>query len=126
MDRLRKVPQGVWLAAGLFFVFNLFYLGAKPIAVGLFPEPWDKLAHFSAFAVLTGLLHFATRGRWPIAVAIVAAAIGGLDEIHQIWLPGRVADINDFAADCCGIACLSITLQLRAWAGHRRSAVARR
>ena len=36
-------------------------------------------------------------------VCILAAALyGGLDEIHQQFVPGRSVELSDFAADCIG------------------------
>jgi len=79
---------------------NLFYLGAKPFAVGLFPEPWDKLAHLVVFGAISTLLWIGAAGRMPAwAIVLVVAAIGALDELHQATLPGRNADIYDFMTD---------------------------
>jgi len=99
------------LCSGVIFVFNLFYLGAKPIAVGLFPEPWDKLAHFGAFATLAALAWLTMGRRHPLAALCFTLLVGALDEVHQIWLPGRVADIWDFAADACGACTCLATIQ---------------
>lgn len=90
-----------WLffcAAGVIVVL-LFYLGSKPIAVGLFPEPWDKLAHLVVFGGITALLWFATAGRRSLMVICVIAVIGAMDEWHQGSLPGRSMDYLDFLTD---------------------------
>ena len=95
------------LAAVLVVLLSLGLLvgGAAPVAVGLFKAPWDKLAHLSVFAVI-GLafgLCTGTRGwrmvGWSIAAAL---AVGAMDEIHQLWLPGRDAGWDDLAADALG------------------------
>jgi VanZ family protein len=77
----------------------LFWGGGQPFAVGLFPAPFDKLAHSVYFATLAVLLWFGTGGRWPVLVFLVVSAIGGLDELHQNTLPGRVADFYDYLID---------------------------
>ena len=87
------------LCAAILLVFLLFYLGAKPVAVGLFPEPLDKLAHFACFFVIATLLWIALDGHLPLLVVALTAAIGALDEWHQISLPGRSADYTDFLTD---------------------------
>lgn len=78
---------------------NLFHLGSGPGAVNLFEPPWDKVAHFAAFGVLTALLAVAVglRQAW-IALALVAA-IGLADELHQSTLPGRHAGFDDWVTD---------------------------
>ena len=103
--------------AVLLMVVGLFVGGAQPVAVGLFTEPWDKLAHATVFAVLTALLAVALQGRPPqpgarwalrpgaaLAVAaLLAGAVGVADELHQATLPGRVAGLDDLLADAVGI-----------------------
>lgn len=71
--------------------------------------PFDKLAHSVYFATLAVLLWFGTGGRWSILVFLVVSAIGGLDELHQSTLPGRVADFYDYLIDTVA-AGLVITL----------------
>jgi VanZ family protein len=91
--------RGLCLALAAAIVFNLFFLAAKPFAAGLFPAPWDKLAHFAVYGGLTALLWVGAGGRMLFTVIAAVAAIGGLDELHQAGIPGRVSDIGDFAAD---------------------------
>lgn len=80
-------------------VGNLFYLGTKPIAVNLFPAPWDKLAHAVTFGTMALLWSGVFRSQRPWLTLLIVALTGAADEIHQIWLPGRSADITDFLAD---------------------------
>jgi VanZ family protein len=80
-------------------VLTLFYLGSKPVAVGLFATPWDKVAHGMFFSTITALLWLATRARLPWLVVITVILVGGLDELHQATLPGRAADWADFMVD---------------------------
>jgi uncharacterized protein YfiM (DUF2279 family) len=83
----------------------LYVGGAQPVAVGLFPAPWDKLAHLLAFAVvgMAAGLAGGMRG-WRMALCCVAGAlmVGGMDELHQAFLPGRSASWADLAADAAG------------------------
>ena len=93
------------LLAALALVAGLFIGGAQPIAVGLLPVPWDKVAHTTVFAAIAFLLASARvrehRG-WLVASVLLATAVGGADEIHQYFLPGRSCDWADFAADALG------------------------
>nr|WP_255631966.1 VanZ family protein [Rhodoferax sp. U2-2l] len=98
------LPLGLWVG------------GAQPVAVGLIPPPWDKLAHACVFAVLALCIGYASgwRGRrlWLLAFG-GAVTVGVLDEWHQASLPGRSAGLDDLAADALGAA-------LGAWLIHLR------
>lgn len=91
------------LVCAVLMLMALFVGGAQPIAVGLFPVPWDKLAHVAAFASLSMLLRIALRPHSSWYALAIAASVGVLDEVHQLWLPGRHADWADLAADGVGI-----------------------
>ena len=106
---LLRLPRFFYLLGAATLVVVLFWGGSQPFAVGLFPAPYDKLAHSVYFATLAVLLWFGTGGRWPVLLVLVVSAIGGLDEIHQSTLPGRMADIYDFLTDTVAAA-LVITL----------------
>ena len=91
------------LAVGI--LFGLFVLGAQPVAVGLMPEPWDKVAHGCVFAVLAAAVSLGSGLRgWRMVLLAVGGAVlvGGLDEWHQVFLPGRQAGLDDLVADVMG------------------------
>lgn len=72
---------------------------------------WDKLIHFMAFALGGWLAANALRLGQPhgpkylqsaVAVLLIAA-YGALDELHQLYTPGRSgADLYDWIADFLG------------------------
>ena len=69
---------------------------------------WDKGAHFAVYGVLGFLVcgAFRLRRRRPLVAlaltAALAAMLGGLDEIHQIFVPGRCPGLDDATADLLG------------------------
>jgi VanZ family protein len=72
---------------------------------------FDKLVHVGIFGIFGLLLVWALTepGKRPkrsrMALAFFLGALGGaLDEIHQIFVPGRSADVWDAAADMAGAA----------------------
>ena len=78
----------------------IFLLSSQPgSAVGL-PPPWDKLAHALAYAVLAALLR--RGGLAPGRAFALAVLYGAGDELHQRFVPGRLADPADLAADAFG------------------------
>ena len=71
----------------------------------------DKIAHFFVFRLLgwlvaRGIHHSRNKDRqrkfFKITL-IVCLVYAATDEIHQLWIPGRYADIFDFVADMFGI-----------------------
>lgn len=70
----------------------------------------DKWSHGLAYAGLTVLLIRALAGgawrgvtaRVCVAAAVIAALYGVTDELHQLFVPGRQADVLDVAADSIG------------------------
>lgn len=105
---LENFQRTVRITAALMVVASaavLYVGGAQPVAVGLFPAPWDKLAHLLTFAVIGGAAGLAGGMRgWRMALCCLAGAllVGGMDEIHQMFLPGRSASWSDLAADAAG------------------------
>lgn len=98
------------LAAYWIFIFT-----ATSVSVDTLPTPRvsDKLLHFGAFAVLGFLLDLAARVQkknvWISAnhfvfTYVVILFYGAFDEIHQYFIPGRMADYMDWLADMAGAA----------------------
>jgi len=72
----------------------------------------DKLMHMAAYGGLAVLVFRAVAGGIPARVTrraagatmLIAAAYGISDEFHQLFVPGRSADLNDLFADVAGAA----------------------
>jgi len=75
----------------------------------------DKVVHACVYAVLSGLLLWAAKSR-QLGAALVWVALASLygasDEVHQIWVPQRTADVLDWLADTAG-ALLAAAVWLR-------------
>lgn len=87
------------LAGAILLITSLFWIGAKPVAVGLFPGPLDKIAHFATFGLIAALLWLSLLRGYPMLVVAIASAVGVADEFHQRFLPGRSASATDLATD---------------------------
>lgn len=76
----------------------------------LFPH-FDKLQHFAAYGVLGFLLAWGFSRLAPetfpraICALLIGWAYGAVDEIWQLYIPGRQGDFFDWLADACGVAC---------------------
>ena len=75
-------------------MLGLLFLSSHPVPAG-----WDKAAHLSVFALITALLLYGTEGRAPLAVLAAVVGFAALDELHQLFMPKRSAELLDFVAD---------------------------
>ena len=91
-------PVVLW--AAVIFAFS----SVPDLGTGL--GTWDlvlrKLAHACEFALLGALLVRALRDERAAFAAGVAYAIS--DELHQLFVPGRVGSPLDVAIDAAGVA----------------------
>jgi VanZ family protein len=87
----------------------------------------DKFVHFTEFLVFGIILLRALSGSnlkinlfWTVVLSIIISCFyAAIDELHQLFIPGRQADIFDFFADVSG-ALLGIFLYFRRSLSCRR------
>lgn len=104
----------------------LFALSAQATLPGASLTP-DWTQHGLAYAGLAVVTARALAGgRWAgvaagslIAAWVIATLYGVSDEVHQAFVPGRMADVRDVIADATGAA-LALSA-LGAWSIIRRS-----
>ncbi|NBX00839.1 MAG: VanZ family protein [Methylophilaceae bacterium] len=83
---------------------GIFIGGREPGAGNLFNPPWDKVVHLGTYCIMAMLIGLAFR-RMPLPlVLLMTVFIAACDETAQLYIPGRSADIGDYAAD--GLGCL--------------------
>lgn len=82
---------------------------------------WDKLEHFLAYLGLGFLLNatlivqdkYPLLKKHPVLFTLVFGSFYGImDELHQLFIPGRSCDILDWTADTIGIILGIITINL--------------
>jgi|SRR5579862_3167954 len=73
------------------------------------PAQTDKAVHLTMYGVLAFLIARSlddparpSRIRAAIVALLVCSAMGAADEWHQLYIPGRDADVADWAADSVG------------------------
>ena len=70
------------------------------------PGRSDLAIHATEYAILGALLARALLGRGirhaALAAALLGAAYGATDELHQLLVPGRTCAWDDWAADSAG------------------------
>lgn len=84
-------------------IIVLFVGGSQPYAGSLFTPPWDKVVHiiFYGGMLVLAKLAYPHTPLWKLAVGVLM--IGALDEVHQMFVPGRRPGWEDFGADIIGI-----------------------
>jgi len=109
MRRL-KPAAAVWLwGPVIVYMAVIFYVSAQP-DVTIPSALTDKSSHSIAYTLLGGLIVRALAGGLPARItartAVIAIALttayGATDEIHQLFVPGRSAEIYDLFADAIG------------------------
>ena len=112
---IKEKPLRILAGCGFFTMLALLFIGGHQPASGhLFTPPWDKVVHFCFFATLT-LLGAIAFFRLPLPLlGIMVITLGGADEIHQLFVPGRHAGLDDLAADVTGcVLALLVAFWLR-------------
>jgi hypothetical protein len=98
-------------------LLQLFGLDEPRFAQTLTTVLWDKLVHATAFGAFATLLWIGVGSRWPLAVWGAIVCVGALDETHQLFVPGRDAEVLDVVADAIGAGiALAIGQLWAAWA----------
>jgi VanZ family protein len=116
MALIKQHHQRVFASFCFFIMLAALFIGGhQPVSGTLFPPPWDKLVHFIFYGALTIFAAF-TFPKIPLPLlGLIVIGIGGADEIHQIFVPGRSPGLDDLAADITGcLPALYIILWLRA------------
>jgi VanZ family protein len=96
------------LASGAGLMLALVFIGAHRL-----PGPWEKVAHFVCFALITALLWRGTAGRARCAVLASVILFGALVELHQALLPVGSADLADFITDAAAALAVGLVLFIR-------------
>jgi VanZ family protein len=106
----------VWVA----FLELLTSLPGSALPTVALPFRVDWVAHFCLYGVLGLLLARAARvSLWPwqrlVLLALSISAFGVLDELHQLFIPGRSAEVMDWLMDTTGSATgiVAFTLAMR-------------
>ena len=89
----------------------LFVLTSLPSKSAITIGVSDKIEHFGAYGILASVLYvnlyfqkkFKKLNKYPGTFTLIFASLYGvMDELHQLFVPGRTADILDWTADFTG------------------------
>lgn len=108
----KKIEPWIYRVAALGWMCLIFLQSSKPGSQVKIEPPVDKAIHMGAFGVLAYLLALGAGRRlerhalWLIP--LLALVLGGLDEYHQSFSPGRSVSLADVAADFAGATAATI------------------
>ena len=120
---LRWAPSVGWEAI-IFWQSSLTNVHGTAAGEAVFGTHLPLVAHVVEYLVLAFLVGLALRvapGRglwWGLAFGITVS-LGILDEIHQIFVPGRTPSISDVGLDSVGAA-MALIVWRSAWAIRQR------
>jgi VanZ family protein len=100
-----------FIPAGLFYLL-IFFLSSQDVDLDFSFPGLDKLAHFTEFALFGLLLSIGYFKAFTfsdfvksVLVFLTGFPLGALDELHQLFVPGRTGALGDVIADAAGIVC---------------------
>ena len=107
-------PVAAWLLFMFGFPTIFHALDFGPVRYNL-----DKIVHFVEYGILCGLLTraFYNSGSHRVLVRSLLLSLGislfiaGIDEMYQLYIPGRSASFYDFTADVIGIVCALVVFR---------------
>lgn len=114
----RRLYLALWIGwAALTFVLTSIPNPRFPMP----PLVTDKVAHLAFYAVMGFFFALwrresgASAARAIVQALLFATLVGVVDEVHQLWIPGRTADPLDWLADTAGGACGGLASALLSW-----------
>ena len=96
------------LATGAGLVLALIIVGAHRL-----PGPWEKVAHFVCFALVTALLWRGTAGQARCAVVGSVIACAALIALLQALQPAGRPALGDFVTDAAAALAVGLLLFIR-------------
>ncbi|MDI6844625.1 MAG: VanZ family protein [Candidatus Saccharicenans sp.] len=107
---MKLTRQHLYFLPAVVYCGLIFFLSTRDLKLKLGLLFWDKGAHSLEFAGLGFLLalgffnNFSELKFLRVYLTILTGlAIGVLDEIHQMFVPGRQCDWKDWLADALGL-----------------------
>ncbi len=94
----------------ILFYLLIFILSSHDYAIPVPGHGFDKVAHFIEFSLLGFFLSVGYFNAFRFSAAVKSVLVfltglplGILDEMHQLFVPGRTSAIGDAVADAAGI-----------------------
>lgn len=107
LEKHPKIAWGLMITyAGVIFFFSSMPVVPQPIDVNIYILTLEHALEYAGFGFLL-LAAFRSRDQTIVHAVFLAFLVGVIyaitDEIHQVFVPGRVASIYDVVVDGIGI-----------------------
>ena len=105
MDAKRRA----WVDVGICVLVQLTVTSVPGSAVPVdVHHPWDWFVHLGMYGMLGLLLvRAAAAGGWPgrrlVLLLVLVSVAAALDEVHQLFIPGRNGSAMDWVFDTMGV-----------------------
>lgn len=96
------------LASAMLFIIFTF----APALGTLTVPPWDKLAHAGYFGAVAALVLIGLGPERGLLALVLTSLAGMADELHQMGVPGRHADVMDWLTDTAAAALAIVLVRL--------------
>jgi VanZ family protein len=115
-------PSLRWALVAAYAAAIFALSGIPRLSLGGAPRGSDKIAHLVGYCLFSAAIWYAlaprmTAVRAAFLAAVIAAAYGATDEVHQYFVPGRYAGAGDWMADAAGAFVWAAAV---AWRRRRR------
>jgi VanZ family protein len=97
-------------------IASLFWAGQAGHAAGAVRPPWDKVIHFCFWGGCAALLRIAawqSSQKMLIFFYLALAAIALIEELVQLYTPGRSFELADIFAGWLGITIVSFVIRMQ-------------
>jgi hypothetical protein len=101
----------LYFVPSVIYYLLIFLLSSRDLGIRINRYGLDKVAHAAEFGLFAFLLAIGFFNVLRVSVRVKTAAVlmsglvlAGLDEFHQVFVHGRVADVRDWLADGIGLA----------------------
>ncbi|MBX3007794.1 MAG: VanZ family protein [Melioribacteraceae bacterium] len=112
LEKIKSNPQGyLYFPLGAYWIFLFTATSIPTIPMPRMFDAQDKLEHLAAYFIFGVLLAlslaiqnhiYAIKRNFVLSSFLIVLIYAGIDELHQLLIPGRYCDFFDWIADVIG------------------------
>lgn len=112
LKKIKSNPQRyLYFPLGAYWIFLFIATSIPTLPMPRMFDAQDKFEHFAAYFIFGVLLAlslaiqnhiFAIKRNFALSSFLIVLIYAGIDELHQLLIPGRYCDFFDWTADAIG------------------------